>query len=57
MSTNKIIKLSVLASSVLLAQQVFALQELSDQNLRTVSGQDGITLTYETDRVTIDQLK
>ncbi|MHA3890992.1 DUF6160 family protein [Acinetobacter sp. GXMZU3951] len=55
MSTNKIIKLSVLASSVLLAQQVFALQELSDQNLRTVSGQDGITLTYETDRVTIDQ--
>ena len=56
MSTNKIIKLSVLASSVLLAQQIYALEALSDQSLRTVSGQDGISLSYETDRVTIDQL-
>lgn len=56
MSTNKIIKLSVLASSIVWAHQVLALEALSDQSLRKVSGQDGISLTYETDRVTIDQL-
>ena len=56
MSTNKIIKLSVLASSIVWAQQALALEALSDQSLRKVSGQDGISLTYETDQVTIDQL-
>ena len=53
---TKIMRLNLLAASVLLAQQSFALEELTDHSLRDISGQDGITLQVETDKVIIDQV-
>ena len=52
----KIMQLNLLATSILLAQQSFALEALSDHSLRDISGQDGITLQVETDKVTVDQV-
>ena len=52
---NKIIKLNVLAACVVLANQAYALEALNDQNLEKVTGQDGISITQEVSRVTIDQ--
>ena len=52
---NKIIKLNVLAVCVAFANQVYALEALNDQNLEKVTGQDGISITQEVSRVTVDQ--
>ena len=53
---NKTIKLNVLALSICLAQQAYALQPISDHSLSQVTGQDGISITHEVSKVTIDQL-
>ncbi|MDM1770803.1 DUF6160 family protein [Acinetobacter indicus] len=53
---NKTIKLNVLALSICLAQQAYALQPISDRSLSQVTGQDGISITHEVSKVTIDQL-
>lgn len=53
---QKILKLNLLALSVLLAQQSHALQALSDDSLSQVTGQDGITLSLESDIITADQI-
>ncbi len=50
-------RLSLLASSVLcLTQTSFALQSLSDLDLRNVDGQDGIAIDVQYSKVNIDEL-
>ncbi|CAB1216198.1 DUF6160 family protein [Acinetobacter bouvetii] len=51
----KIIKLNILTACVLVAQYGYAIQELTDQTLSHVTGQDGITITHEISKATINQ--
>ncbi len=51
----KIIKLNILTACVLIAQHGYAIQELSDQSLSSVTGQDGISITHEMSKATIVQ--
>ncbi|OTG62996.1 hypothetical protein B9T29_04725 [Acinetobacter sp. ANC 3903] len=51
----KIIKLNILTACILIAQHGYAIQELSDQSLSSVTGQDGISITHEMSKATITQ--
>ncbi len=53
---QKVVKFNLLALSVLMAQQSYALQALNDETLSQVSGQSGITMSLEADVVTADQI-
>lgn len=53
---KKLVKLSVLACAVLMAQHTMALQSLNDETLSQVSGQSGITVAFESDYITADQI-
>jgi hypothetical protein len=48
-------QLKILSACMLLAQQAYALEAIQDRELGQVTGQDGITLTHEVSKVTIDQ--
>ncbi|AXY60826.1 DUF6160 family protein [Acinetobacter sp. WCHAc010052] len=52
---KKITKLKMLTACMLLAQHSYALEQLSDSTLSSVTGQDGITITHEVSKITIDQ--
>ncbi|MGF2684246.1 DUF6160 family protein [Acinetobacter johnsonii] len=52
----KIIKLNLLTLCICAANQSYALQALNDQILSDVTGQDGISITYEASKVDIKQL-
>ena len=49
-------QLNLLTLSVLCAQQVYALELIADQHLSDVSGQDGIVITHEMSKATINQV-
>ena len=49
-------QLNLLTLSVLCAQQVHALELIADQHLSDVSGQDGIVITHEMSKATINQV-
>ncbi|OAL78640.1 hypothetical protein AY606_09600 [Acinetobacter sp. SFB] len=51
----KIIKLNILTACVLIAQHGYAIQELNDQSLSSVTGQDGISITHEMSKALITQ--
>ncbi|WP_349679439.1 DUF6160 family protein, partial [Acinetobacter sp. UBA5934] len=53
---KKIIKLNMLTACVLMAQQSFALQQLTDHSLSDVTGQDGISITHEVSKINVDQV-
>ncbi len=53
---KKIMQLNLLTLSVLCAQQVHALELIADQHLSDVSGQDGIVITHEMSKATINQV-
>ena len=53
---HKIIKLNLLTLCICAANQSYALQALNDQILSDVTGQDGISITYEASKVDIKQL-
>lgn len=53
---KKNIKLSLLVISMLLVHQSYALEALSEQNMREVSGQDGLTVQLQTDKIVADQM-
>lgn len=55
MNKNKT-RLTVLMLSILTAQYTVAMEALSDQNLREVSGKDGLTVQLQTDKVTANQI-
>ena len=48
-------QLNLLTLSVLCAQQVYALELITDQHLANVSGQDGMVITHEMSKATIQQ--
>ena len=48
-------QLKLLTACMVLAQQGYALEVMQDQDLGDVTGQDGITLTHEVSKVTIEQ--
>ncbi|WP_411686841.1 DUF6160 family protein [Acinetobacter indicus] len=52
---KKIMQLNLLTLSVLCAQQVYALELIADQHLANVSGQDGMVITHEMSKATIQQ--
>ena len=52
---QKLVKLNILAFSVLMAQHSFALEALTDDSLSQISGQSGVTLSFESDIITADQ--
>ncbi|TCB70657.1 hypothetical protein E0H88_07010 [Acinetobacter sp. ANC 4216] len=51
---KKITKLKILTASILIAQQSYAFEQLSDDSLGSVTGQDGITITHEISKATIN---
>ncbi|MGE4317178.1 DUF6160 family protein [Acinetobacter sp.] len=51
---KKITKLKMLTASILIAQQSYAFEQLSDDSLGSVTGQDGITITHEISKATIN---
>ncbi|MFH7764786.1 DUF6160 family protein [Acinetobacter sp. BSP-28] len=51
---KKITKLKILTASILIAQQSYAFEQLSDDYLGLVTGQDGITITHEISKATIN---
>lgn len=53
---KKNIKLSLLVISMLLVHQSYALEALSEQNMREISGQDGLTVQLQTDKILADQM-
>lgn len=53
---KKITTLTALATSILLAQYTYAFEQLSDDHLSDVTGQDGISITHEVSRVKVNQL-
>lgn len=53
---KKIITLTALATSILLAQSTYAFEQLTDERLSSVTGQDGISITHEVSRVKVNQL-
>ncbi|MGN0936494.1 DUF6160 family protein, partial [Acinetobacter amyesii] len=53
---KKITTLTALATSILLAQRAYAFEAMTDESLGAVTGQDGISITYEVSRVKVDQL-
>lgn len=53
---KKITKLKWLTICIFAAQQVHALEQLSDQSLGAVTGQDGISIGHEVSKVTIGQV-
>ena len=52
---KKITKLKLLTVCIFLAQHSHALEQLNDSSLGAVTGQDGISIAYETSKITIDQ--
>lgn len=44
----------MLTASILIAQQSYAFEQLSDDSLGSVTGQDGITITHEISKATIN---
>ncbi|XID74368.1 hypothetical protein ACF3NA_07405 [Alkanindiges sp. WGS2144] len=55
--TSRYFALSALASSlILLNLPTYALQEMSEQDLRKIDGQDGVQVTVQYDQVDLDQL-
>lgn len=56
-STKDVYKLSCLAASIyLVSTSVFALQELNDQSMRQIDGQDGVSISTSYDSLNIDRL-
>ena len=53
---KKITKLKLLTVCIFLAQHSHALERLNDSSLSTVTGQDGISITHEVSKVTVDQV-
>lgn len=53
---KRIIQLNILTLSILCAQQSFALQELEDSSLSQISGQDGISLQIDADKVEVGEV-
>lgn len=53
---KKIITLTALATSIVLAQSTYAFEQLTDERLSSVTGQDGISITHEVSRVKVNQL-
>ena len=51
---KKITKLKMLTASILIAQQSYAFEQLSDDSLGSVTGQDGITITHEISKASIN---
>jgi hypothetical protein len=52
---RKITKLKWLSVCIFMAQHSYALQQLSDTSLSTVTGQDGISITHEVSKVVVEQ--
>src|SRR5690606_31725069 len=48
-------KLNVLAVCICLAQHGYALEQIDEQSLSNMTGQDGIVITHEVSRVKIEQ--
>ncbi len=53
---KKTTKLKLLTICIFLAQHSYALEPLNDSSLSTVTGQDGISITHEVSKVTVDQV-
>lgn len=53
---KRIIQLNILTLSILSAQHSFALQELEDSSLSQISGQDGISLQIEANKVQVGEI-
>ena len=53
---KKITKLKLLTVCIFLAQHSHALERLNDSSLSIVTGQDGISITHEVSKVTVDQV-
>lgn len=56
MIMKKIAKLNFLSACILLAQQSYALEQIAEQDLSNVTGQDGIVLTHEISKATAEKI-
>lgn len=55
--SSRYFALSTLAGSLLLAQgSVYALQEMNEQDMRKIDGQDGVYIGTEYDRIDVDKV-
>lgn len=53
---KKIVKLNLLTACIIVAQQSYALEQIDEQSLSNVTGQDGIVITHEVSRVTAEKI-
>ena len=52
---KKIVKLNLLTACIIVAQQSYALEQIDEQSLSNVTGQDGIVITHEISKASIAQ--
>src|SRR5690606_9873286 len=53
---KKIVKLNLLTACIIVAQQSYALEQIDEQSLSNVTGQDGIVITHEVSGVTAEKI-
>ena len=56
MTMKKILKLNFLTVCIVLAQQSYALEQIDEQALSNVTGQDGIVITHEISKATAEKI-
>lgn len=56
MIMKTILKLNLLTACIAIAQQSYALEQIDEQSLSNVTGQDGIVITHEVSKVTAEQI-
>ena len=56
MTMKKIAKLNLLTACIIIAQQSYALEQIDEQSLSNVTGQDGIVITHEVSKVTAEKI-
>lgn len=56
MTMKKIAKLNLLTACIIVAQQSYALEQIDEQSLSNVTGQDGIVITHEVSKITAEKI-
>ena len=56
MTMKTILKLNFLTACIVLAQQSYALEQIDEQGLSNVTGQDGIVITHEISKATAEKI-
>ena len=56
MTMKTILKLNFLTACIVLAQQSYALEQIDEQDLSNVTGQDGIVITHEITKATAEKI-